>query len=141
MSRRRHLRLFAAATGAWLAFWVIGLPSYYQQYSPTFMAWFDAVLLVAIIPLLVRVLHRAPDSRRMSAALWIAFYFTVPLAVYDWLYCGAYLGNGKAFLWRYWYVTVYYAIPWIVVPGVAVLVNRRSNVRQGQGVAETRHRG
>ena len=29
----------------------------------------------------------------------------------------------------------------IVLPGVAVLVNRRSNVRLGQGVAETRHRG
>jgi len=112
------------ATVAWLAFWAAGLPSYYQQYSATTMAWFDAAILAAIVPLLFRALQRVRSSRRMAAAWWIAFWFTVPLVVYDWLYCGIYLGHGAAFLWRYWYVTVYYAIPWIVAPGVAAVANR-----------------
>jgi hypothetical protein len=114
------------ATVAWLAFWVIGLPDYYQQYSAAFMAWFDAVLTIVLIPVLFRVLRGVERGRRLTTTWWIAFYFTVPLALYDWLYCGVYLGHGGAFLSRYWYISVYYIIPWIVVPGIAVAVNRHS---------------
>ncbi len=123
------MRLVLAATTAWLAFWVIGLPAYYQQYSLTFMLWFDTAVLVTIVPLLFHALRRVRVIRRMSAACWIAFYFTAPLALYDWLYCGLYLGHGAAFLWRYWYVTVYYLIPWIVAPGLAALANRASDAQ------------
>jgi hypothetical protein len=129
VSRRRHLRLFALATIAWAAFWVIGLPSYYQQYPPTWMVWFDTIVLVGIVAWLFRVLRGVRSSRRMSVAWWIAFYFTVPLAAYDWLYCGVYLGHGWAFLWRYWYLTVYYAIPWLVAPAVAAVANSRRGAR------------
>jgi len=123
------------ATIAWAAFWVIGLPSYYQQYSRTFMVWFDTILLVGIVAFLFRVIHRVRSSRRMTVARWIAFYFTVPLAAYDWLYCGVYLGHGWAFLWRYWYLTVYYVIPWLMVPGVSALANSRSDAPLEKGAA------
>jgi low temperature requirement protein LtrA len=132
---RKHLRLFIMATIVWAVFWVIGLPSYFQQYSSTFMLWFDGILLVGVIEFLFRVFRPVPSSRRMTLAWWIAFYFTVPLAAYDWLYCGVYLGHGWAFVWRYWYLTVYYVLPWFVVPGVAALVNRRSDARLEKGAA------
>jgi hypothetical protein len=57
---------------------------------------------------------------------WFAFYFTVPLAVYDWLYCGVYLGHGIQFLDSFWYLSVYYAIPWVVLPSVALVLDHRS---------------
>ena len=67
--------------------------------------------------------------------LWLAFYFTVPLAIYDWLYCGTYLGHGVQFIYRYWYLTVYYAIPWILLPLIALLLNRmRSRELENSGV-------
>jgi len=34
--------------------------------------------------------------------------------IYDLIYCGFYLGYGTSFLWKYWYVTVYYIAPWMV---------------------------
>ena len=135
MSPRGHVRLFVMATIAWLVFWVLGLPSYYQQYSPMFMAWFDVALLAAIVPLLYHVLARVRSTRRMIVAWLIAFYFTVPLVVYDWLYCGIYLGHGTAFLWRYWYITVYYVIPWIVAPGAAVFAAKRRGPAPDQDAA------
>lgn len=135
MSPRGHVHLFGMATAAWLVFWVIGLPSYYQQYSPAFMAWFDGVLLLGIVPLLYRVLARTRSARRMTVARWIAFYFTVPLVAYDWLYCGIYLGHGMSFLWRYWYITVYYVIPWIVAPGAAALAAKRREGAPDQDAA------
>ena len=70
------------------------------------------------------VLTRVPPRRRMSLALWIAFYFTAPLAVYDYLYCGLVLGRGVGFLWEFWYLTAYYVIPWVLAPAMALVASK-----------------
>jgi len=86
------------------------------------MIWFDGVLLVVLVGVAYLGLRKVRPQRRMVRALWIAFYCTLPLAVYDVLYCGFYLGYGLSFLWRFWYVSVYYIIPWLLFPGVAALL-------------------
>ena len=122
--KRAHLQIFVLATFAWVGFWVAGLPSYYQQYSTAFMLWFELILFFALVGLVYYVLKRVSHERRVTVSVWIALYFTVPLAIYDWLYCGVYLGLGMGFLWRYWYLTTYYLIPWALLPGIAVILNR-----------------
>jgi len=129
MTARAHRRLFLLGTLAWVAFWVLGLPSYYQQYSTAAMVWFVALLLPPLTWLCVHVLRRVAPERRMRLALWMAFYFTVPLAVYDGLYCGVFLEHGFGFLSRYWYLTIYYVIPWLVLPASAALLNRTARDR------------
>jgi hypothetical protein len=124
MKKKHHVRLWILATAVWGGFVVGGLPDYYQQYSTKLMVGFDLLVLVPISLVLYAVLNRVPQRRRMSLALWIAFYFTVPLAVYDWLYCGIVLGYGMGFLWQYWYLTVYYVIPWLLAPAIVLLINR-----------------
>ena len=126
MTRRGHIRLFLIATLVWAAFLLGGLPSYYQQYSTRFMLLFDVVVLVPIAGVAYLVLRGVRRERRMKVAVWIAFYFTVPLAIYDWLYCGIYLGHGMQFLSRFWYLAVYYIIPWVLLPMVALMLNHRS---------------
>lgn len=54
----------------------------------------------------------------------MAFYFTVPLAVYDGLYCGVYLGDGAAFVLRSWYLSVYHLLPWLLLPSCVAWLNR-----------------
>jgi hypothetical protein len=125
LTGRGHLRLFLLGTFAWVVFWLAGLPDYYQQYSSVALVWFEIVLFLASVVLAHAVLRRVRHERRIAISCWIAFYFTVPLAVYDWLYCGLYLGAGLSFLWRYWYLTTYYVIPWPLLPGIALLLNRR----------------
>jgi hypothetical protein len=132
MTRRAHLRLLLVATISWAGFWVAGLPAYYQQYSRTFMMWFDVLVLVPLSAVFLFVLHRAPQKRRIALSLWMAFYFTVPLAVYDWLICGVLLGHGLGFVWRYWYLSVYYVIPWPLLPCLAVVLNRRAGANRGE---------
>jgi hypothetical protein len=129
VSWKGHSRLFAVATALWIAFWVAGLPDYYQQYSTAAMISFEVVLLVGVLGLVRSILRKIPANRRRQVASWNAFYFTATLASYDWLYCGLYLGHGMAFLWRYWYVTTFYVIPWVVFPGVASALNAREAVR------------
>jgi hypothetical protein len=130
VKRRHHFRLLALATLVWVGFLIAGLPEYYQQYSATFMLVFDLAVLVPITFVIRRVLGRVPSGRRMRVALWIAFYFTVPLAVYDYLYCGLILGAGPGFVLEYWYLTVYYAVPWILAPALVWMIDpgRREDV-------------
>ena len=124
MKRRHHLRLLGLATLVWAAFLVVGLPEYYQQYSTGFMIAFDLSVLVPITIVLWFVLRRVRTRRRMQVALWIAFYFTVPLAIYDFVYCGLVLGHGSRFLVDFWYLTVYYVIPWPLATAIARSLNR-----------------
>lgn len=126
MRRRSHIRLYLIATFVWAGFLVGGLPSYYQQYSAATMAIFDLVVLVPITGVVYFVLRGVGGRRRVRVSVWIAFYFTVPLAVYDWLYCGVYLGHGMKFVSAFWYLSVYYVIPWILLPAVALTLDRRT---------------
>ena len=116
MRFRKHLRLLFIVTAAWFLFWVAGLPDYYQQYSTTFMIVFDVVVLPPLWLLLYFSIRKSGRGRGLVNSLWLAFYFTVPLFFYDLIYCGYYLGRGINFIWEYWYLTVYYILPWIILP-------------------------
>ena len=132
MRPRRHFRGLVLATLGWAGFGVAGRPDYYQQYSDAAMAAFVVALLIPIGAIIHRVLRDVRSERRMRVALWLAFYFTVPLALYDWLCCGLYEGHGAGFLTEYWYLSVYYLIPWILLPGVARALDRGQAGEQAQ---------
>ncbi len=48
MRLRGHLKILGAATAVWLAFWIAGLPEYYQQYSTRVLVVLEVVLLPPI---------------------------------------------------------------------------------------------
>lgn len=109
-----HLKLLAMAVAVWAAFWVLGWPEYYQQYATAPLAIGCALLLLAIAALGWRSIARRRPERRLARAAWLSFYFTVPLAALDTAYCGVHLGHGAAFLWRYWYLSSFYVLPWLI---------------------------
>lgn len=124
----RHLRLLIIVTIAWFLFWLAGLPDYYQQYSDTAMLIFDIAVLPPIWYLVYRSVLRASPGRRLAVSLWWAFYISVPLLIYDLLYCGLYLGYSITFLWEYWYLTVYYVLPWLLFPPMGLWVERKESL-------------
>lgn len=109
-----HLRLLLSGVGVWAAFWVGGLPSYYQQYSFTFLAVGTAALVPPSAWIGWRILRKDKPEHRAERGLWLAVYFTVPFVLLDSLYCGLYLGHGTAFFGLYWYLTVFYVVPWVL---------------------------
>ena len=121
-----HLKLLGSGVGTWLGFFLAGLPHYYQQY-PT---WLLVVGTVLLVPPTVwfgwRIVSRQKPERRMPMALALSFYFTVPFAVLDTLYCGVWLGRGHQYLLEYWYLTVFYVIPWLTFPLLPSFAARRS---------------
>ena len=127
MRARGHTKIFAIVTAVWMAFWIIGLPDYYQQYSFLFMLTFDAAILAPLSFIIYWVLKHTPPRFRVTLSLWLAFYITVPLFLYDYLYCAVYLGHRWSFLSEFWYLSAYYAIPWLLCPAIAHWLNRRDS--------------
>jgi len=69
------------------------------------------------------VLKPLGSERRLAIAFWYAFYFTIPFAMYDSIYCGLYLGYGIRFMGVFWFLSVYYLIPWVLLPMIAKFLN------------------
>ncbi len=122
MTAKKHFALFLQASLVWAAFWLAGLPGYYQQYSQLLLAVGSILLSVLISLAAIFVLLRARVETRMSRAFWLSFYYTLPFAVYDTLYCGVYLGHGADYLSGYWYLTVFYITPWFTFMPTAYLL-------------------
>lgn len=119
--------LLAQGVAVWAAFWLLGLPSYYQQYPTVMLAVGSVLLSVAISLAAIAVLRRGRDETRMQRALWLSVYYTVPFALLDALYCGWYLGHGSDFVVRYWYLSVFYLTPWLTfMPTAALLRSARA---------------
>jgi hypothetical protein len=127
MTPRRHFLFLMQGVLGWVAFWIAGLPSYFQQYSPELMGVGCTLLSVAFSLGALVSLQRIKPQFRMNNAFWISFYFTVPLAILDWLYCSVYLGHGAEYLVRYWYLTVFYGSLWLTFMPTAWLLARNQN--------------
>lgn len=113
MKSRAHGKLFLIAIAIWAAFWIVGLPDYYQQYPSSWLLVATILLVPAFVWPGVRMIDRARPERRGSIGFWLSFYFTVPFLILDSLYCGWYEGHGTAYFAKYWYLTVFYIIPWL----------------------------
>ncbi len=125
MTAKKHLVLFLQASLVWAAFWLAGLPYYFQQYSQLFLATGSILLSVLISLAAIFVLLHARVETRMSRAFWLSLYYTLPFAVYDTLYCGVYLGHGADYLYSYWYLTIFYITPWLTFIPTAYLLGAR----------------
>ncbi len=119
MRAKIHLRIFIIATIVWLFFLLLGMPDYYLQYSTDIMIIFVVLLLIPISLIIYRVFKSVKPEKKVQISFWYAFYFTVPLALYDLLYCGIYLGYGINFILVFWFLSIYYIIPWILFPMIA----------------------
>ena len=134
MKPRTHFRILATVSFVWVLFWLIGFPEYYQQYSFLFMLLFDILLLIPLSILIYWILKNTSHTYRMRFSLWLAFYISAPLLIYDYLYCALYLEYGWLFLFSFWYLSVYYVIPWIVCPGICYWLNYCDSQNNASGI-------
>lgn len=123
----QHVSLFTMATTMWTAFLLGGLSSDY------YLAWpmWAQLTVIVVVPTLALVAIVHARTRRMTresarTAVWrTAFYFTMPYMVYDYIYLGLHQERGWSFLASHWYLTAFYAAPWLTLPWLTL--------RQGRG--------
>ena len=125
MRIKNHICIFIIATLVWFLFLLAGMPDYYLQYSNRSMILFVVLLLIPISLIIYFILRPIGSERRLTIAAWYAFYFTIPLAIYDSLYCGIYLGYGVRFIRVFWFLSIYYVIPWPLFLLIAQFLNHK----------------
>ena len=125
MKPNQHWRLFCVMTTWWTLFFIVGLPWDYYLQTPVWMIAIFGIIFPAAIMMrfAYRLSIRKPTSA-MQNVFWIAFYGTAPLFVYDYLYLAIHQARGLAFLKSHWYLTVFYVLPWLVLPPIAVIAGR-----------------
>ncbi|HEY5808858.1 MAG TPA: hypothetical protein VIT67_12865 [Povalibacter sp.] len=126
MTAAKHIRLLIQSLVIWIAFWILGLPNYYQQYSDPALGVACTVLSVAICLAALRILLRSRVENRAARAFWCSVYYTATFAILDTLYCGIYLGHGAEYIARYWYLTVFYVTPWLTFIPIERLLRSRA---------------
>ncbi len=111
-----RLKWLAASFVLWMVFWLGGWPHYYQQYSTNTILVLIAVSLIVGLWICAWFLKNISREKRAKVSIWIAFYTTLPFAIFDLIYCGFILGHGIGFFSIYWYLSLYYFLPWLTIP-------------------------
>ena len=62
------------------------------------MVIFDLAILPPIWFVIYLSAKNSRPGRGLKVSLWWSFYISVPLFIYDLIYCGVYLGYGMGFL-------------------------------------------
>ena len=127
MKLKTHFRIFTIATIVWLFFFIAGMPDYYLQYSNRSLIWFVVLLIIPFSIIIIFVFKPIKKNMRIKISIWYSLYFTIPLFIYDSVYCGIYLEYGYMFILKFWFLSIYYIIPWILFPTFALLLNKRMN--------------
>ena len=125
----KHFYILCVVTTLWAWFFLIGLWSnYYQQWG-----WVSQLVFIDIFPLaLMVVLSKGlillfKGYGLLKSSFLVAFYFSVPFLVYDYIYLVLYKGNGAEYFISYWYLTGFSVLPWFVFPVKAKLMLKRND--------------
>ena len=126
MTAYRHLQLLLYSFATWLAFYLIGLPDYYQSWYFGLKVLICVLVTVAYFPATSYTLKRYwDDDRHLINSLWLAFYLTLPLFVYDYILLAWYKGLGIGFVFPYWYLSIFYFSFWIQFPLIGWWMERK----------------
>ncbi len=128
MTPKIHCKLLAYSFISWLAFFLVGLPQYYQHWP--FWAKLTALPLVtiALFPITAYSLRYFwGDNRYLHNSLWLAAYLTIPIFIYDYILLGIFWGYGIGFVFPFWYLTFFYFSLWIQFPVIGLWMQRNQS--------------
>lgn len=128
LSFKNHLALLIMSFLTWGAFVIIGLPDYYQSWSYEAQVLGVIGVTVLYVPLGKLLLKKMfGTTEYFKNSLWLAFYLTVPLFIYDTIFIGIIGGEGLRFIPKYWVLTFFYFSFWLQFPLIALLMERNLN--------------
>ncbi len=127
MKTRHHLILAAISIILWLLYYLLGLSSdYYQDLNNKekviglLMTFFGVLPFIAVI---VLTFIKRPF---LQTSVWFAFYSSVPIFIFDYIFVGILQGEGLHFLVSHWYLTLVYFVVWIELPVIGKTLEQLS---------------
>lgn len=127
MTFNLHLKLLIYSFLTWLAFYLVGLPEYYQHWP----FWAKLLALPGVTALYFPVTQYSlntfwSDGRHFHNSFWLALYLTLPLFIYDYLLLALYKDLGIDFVMPYFYLSFFYFSFWIQVPYIGWRLEKQS---------------
>lgn len=127
---KTHLTLLLMSFITWSFFVIVGLPDYGQSWSYDLTVAVVIAITVLYIPFgkfLIKKMFSGTEY--FKNALWLAFYLTVPLFIYDTIFLGIIGGEGMKFIPKYWYLTFFYFSFWLQFPLIGLLIEKNLHER------------
>lgn len=132
MTAKKHLTLFMVGFLAWLSFYLLGSPSnYYTEWSQAEQILLSLLTFFAVVPFLAVLVLAFLQGDVRKTALWLAFYASAPLFVFDLVAVGIFQSQGFHFLVSHWYITIAYFYVWIDITLVGLALHRITRRDQG----------
>ncbi len=125
LSIKTHLSLLIMSFLTWAFFVLVGLPDYYQSWSYGASVLTVIGVTILYIPLgrlLIRKMFTTNDYFKNS--IWLAFYLTVPLFIYDYIFIGIVIGEGIEYIPKYWILSFFYFSFWVQFPLIGLVMER-----------------
>lgn len=123
---KTHLSLLVMSFVTWGIFVLIGLPDYYQSWSFSAKVAICIAVTILYIPLTPFILNLMHNKEHLKNSLWLALYLTLPLFIYDCVFIILIGGDDLSFVFRYWYLSLFYFSFWIQFPLIARFMMRDS---------------
>jgi hypothetical protein len=126
MRLRNHAIYCLICVSIWIMFGLVGLlNNHYQAWSLDWQIIHCIDLVLLTWPLTYVVLRKITNQKYIMHSLWFAFYGSVPFIILDYLYLHFIKGFNLSYLFSYWYLTIFYIIPWIEMPLIGYYLEKR----------------
>lgn len=116
LTLKTHLALLLMSFLTWGSFVLLGLPDYYQSWPFSAKVAICVAVTNLYIPLAPFILKRMDNKDFVKNSLWLSFYLTLPLFIYDYVFIVLIGGDNLSFVFRYWYLSFFYISFWIQFP-------------------------
>jgi hypothetical protein len=116
----------------WLAFAIIGSGSeYFLTWSFNEQLLLSLVTCFGIVPFFAFVYIALSRKDYFKISLWLAFYASFPLIIYDLAVSVFIYKKGVSILFSHWYLTAGYFYVWVIIPlagkVVEILMSKKGN--------------
>jgi len=124
----KHIRLLRSCTLAWVAFAIIGWSSYYQAWSFKNLLYYCIAIYFGLGVAIYRMILRY-EGNKLVRSFWVAFYIAIPLMIYDYIYITFLRMEPFDLLNRFWFLSVFYIIPWIQALILYLYIAYKKNIK------------
>ncbi|MBY8981855.1 MAG: hypothetical protein KGD57_02840 [Candidatus Lokiarchaeota archaeon] len=126
MITTKHITTILITFVVWFIFMLLGLPSdYYQDLPLVIVVCVCIFAFFVIMGIDFIILKRVWKEAFFKNSFWVAFYASIPLVFYDYIYVGLIKGMGLNFLVSHWYLTIFYFLVWIEIPFIGWIMQKK----------------
>ncbi|MEN7981933.1 MAG: hypothetical protein ABFQ65_00615 [Nanoarchaeota archaeon] len=125
MKRKIHLIFLVSTFVAWLLFYLLGIQfNYFLDFNSHEIFNLMFITFFAVIPFITLLILSLFGTDYIKDSIWLAFYASVPLFIYDYIVIGLINGEGFNFLKTHWFLTAGYFLVWIFMPLTGVILSK-----------------